>query len=388
MASPNDILSDDLVHFLQGLRIAPEPVPQATRILDGHKSPVFTCAWSPIHPGLLATGSKDSEVVLWDTIGCTEARLGALSAARQRDITSLTWSADGSMLAAGCYDPVVRVFLANGTKWMENGTVHKDAIFSTRFSRSGDMLLTASLDGSACVWDLEHKTLYRQYTGTHQGGCTDVDWITDKIFSSSGADKRVLVMHVDHAVPLLVIRGHTEEANRIEASPDGTRVASCSNDATGRIWTIPSTDRGILPPVVLLGHVGKICAIKWGPVSGRRGCRYHSNMHRVSVDTTARVWDSVTGECLAKITDHGRPVWSLAFSPDGRFLATGGVDGRLNIFNLKTWSATWSWTPITSYSSGIMEIDWTIDNGCNLISLALSCGKVAVLDCTKVPDLE
>lgn len=54
---------------------------------------------------------------------------------------------------------------------------------------------------------------------------------------------------------------------------------------------------------------------------------------RSSFDGTARLWDSVTGICMKVFMDHKRPLYTLSFSPDGYWLATGGGDGWLHIYN-------------------------------------------------------
>ena len=43
-------------------------------------------------------------------------------------------------------------------------------------------------------------------------------------------------------------------------------------------------------------------------------------------DQTIRLWDSTTGECLKVLRGHTTGIWSVAFSGDGRFLASGGDD--------------------------------------------------------------
>ena len=56
---------------------------------------------------------------------------------------------------------------------------------------------------------------------------------------------------------------------------------------------------------------------------------------RASFDFTARLWDSVTGDCLKVFTDHTKYVFALSFSPDGSLLASGGGDGALNMYDVK-----------------------------------------------------
>lgn len=56
---------------------------------------------------------------------------------------------------------------------------------------------------------------------------------------------------------------------------------------------------------------------------------------RSSFDTTARLWDSVTGQCIYVFQDHLRPLYALKLSDDGKFMATGGADGWLHIYHIR-----------------------------------------------------
>ena len=60
-----------------------------------------------------------------------------------------------------------------------------------------------------------------------------------------------------------------------------------------------------------------------------------SRCDSASFDYTARLWDSVTGDCLKVFTDHNKYVFALSFSPDGMLLASGGGDGSLNMYQVK-----------------------------------------------------
>jgi transducin (beta)-like 1 len=56
-------------------------------------------------------------------------------------------------------------------------------------------------------------------------------------------------------------------------------------------------------------------------------------MCSASFDTTSRLWDADTGACLKVFTNHTKPIYAISFSPDGRWLATGGGDGWFHLYD-------------------------------------------------------
>lgn len=55
------------------------------------------------------------------------------------------------------------------------------------------------------------------------------------------------------------------------------------------------------------------------------------SLFRTSFDRTARLWNADNGTCLREMREHSDSVYSLCFSPDARFMATGGIDHRVFI---------------------------------------------------------
>ncbi len=58
---------------------------------------------------------------------------------------------------------------------------------------------------------------------------------------------------------------------------------------------------------------------------------YHT--HSASFDSTVRLWDVERGICIHTLTKHQEPVYSVAFSPDGKHLASGSFDKCVHIWN-------------------------------------------------------
>ncbi|OCH96413.1 WD40 repeat-like protein [Obba rivulosa] len=400
--------SDIPVINLSSPEHAPPPRPPPRRVnevsisdpvtlLRAHKAEVFVCAWNPTKPNLLASGSKDTVVHLWNVpepkLGIRERieidpplALAMTPKATQADMTSLDWTPDGTLLAIGSYDAMLRVCNASGELYFTHAQHQKGPIFAARFSKSGRWLLTASLDGTACVWDMTTKGLRGQYR-CHQECCLDVDWLTEEYFASCGADGRIQIMNLDMPSPVKTLLGHGTEVNQVKCNESRTRLASCSDDCTARVWNIedvifarPVHDE----PLVLKGHTQIVSTIAWCPVTSQGEQEILASS---AFDGTLRLWNSVTGDCLQMFHDHTRHVFALAFSPDARLLATGAGDGLLHIYDVKTREKRWTWD--AGYTKpAIFEIDWQQTGSLNRLAVALESQEVAVVDINRIPSLQ
>jgi len=309
----------------------------------------------------------------------------------QADLTALDWNFDGSLLAIGSYDSILRIVTASGKLYFSHHQ-HQGPVFATKFSKSGEWLLTASLDGTACVWNVKNKKLHKQYE-CHRDCCLDVDWLDDTTFASCSADMNIHIMKVNESKPIKTLTGHENEINQIKCNPSRTRLASCADDLTARIWNVSDLSGSRSPDsipglseservIVLDGHEHSVSSIAWCP----RLTAGIDIIATASFDCTVRLWDSMTGECLKVLTDHLRPVYALTFSPDGRWLGTGSGDGWMNIYSVKTRAKKWAWFAGPE-KPGVFEIAWQQTGNINRIALALERHQVGLIDVSQVTAL-
>ncbi|KAE9409144.1 WD40 repeat-like protein [Gymnopus androsaceus JB14] len=350
--------------------------PSAIKMLPGHATEVILL----IYYDLLASGSKDAVVKIWNLSDpANPITIDSFSQMEASDLTCLSWNPDGTLLAIASYDSQLRICDAAGKMYFQSNK-HEGPIFTTRFSPSGRWLLTASLDGSSGLWDVVGKRLHRQYFG-HEDCCLDVDWINDNMFASCGADRLVRIFSVDEEKPIKTFGGHTDEINQIKCNPSGTRLASCSDDMSTRIWNVSnissSPDGSSIPGldgdhvIVLEGHKHSVSTIGWYKLPGSEPELIATG----SFDGATRLWDSVTGHCLHAFADHRRPVYALSV----------GGDGWLHVYDLKSHTKVWSWFA-GAEKPGVFEIDWQTHNSGNIdrIAMALECRSVGVIDLRKV----
>jgi WD40 repeat protein len=120
--------------------------------------------------------------------------------------------------------------------------------------------------------------------------------------------------------------GHAKGVLAVAFSPDGARVASAAADGTIKVWH----RRGLREALTLRGHTAAVTAVAFSP-DGRR-------LASGGGDGTVRVWDAAHGKELARWPGHAAGVTGLAFAPKGRHLASTG--GKPLSGEVKLWNAT------------------------------------------------
>mmetsp|Transcript_2297 Transcript_2297/g.3139 ORF Transcript_2297/g.3139 Transcript_2297/m.3139 type:complete len:546 (+) Transcript_2297:94-1731(+) len=384
----------------------PNGVPQASTIrvihettglrhlrLSGHQGEVFNCLWSPIQ-NQLATGSSDGMCRLWNLNEMTEEKWAfkpdqpadgqflSLSTAilphsssqggKNKDVTSITWSPDGKYLATGCHDGQVRI-------WDQSGKLHMllrehaGPVFSLKWSKTGEFLLSGSFDQRAIVWSAQTGAVAKSFS-LHSGAVMDVDWRDADYFATCSSDRAIHICQVsaaDVSKSSATFTGHQDEVNFICWSPGGLLLASCSDDATAKIWTLENGLR-----FDLRGHTKEIIGLKWTP-TGPHSANIDKPLYlcTASFDATVKVWSAASGEVVYSFSNEN-PVNSLSLSPspNGELLATGGS-------SLSLWSLATGELKQQSESQGsgeIFDVSWNKDG--SLLCSCFSSGNISILD--------
>ena len=150
-----------------------------------------------------------------------------------------------------------------------------------------------------------------------------------------------------------LLQGHQGEVLSVAFSPDGQRIVSGSVDNTLRLWDV-YTGQPIGDP---LRHTISVGSVVFSP----------DGQHIASSDGgTIRLWDAQTGRPIGQpLKGHRDLINAIAFSPNGRYIASAGLDKTIRLWNVQTHQAVRE--PIKGHQQGIKTIAFS-PNGQRIVS--------------------
>lgn len=222
---------------------------------------------------------------------------------------------------------------------------HKEALCATCCSPDGEMLVSASYDGTIKLWNNKDGKLLR----TIETGCESVNHIAlskngryiaaalgDDLIFWTDFDQNMIIKIWDtknpNNEPYKVFKGHTSQINFVAFDSNGKYLVSASDDFTVRLWDIENQTN----IKTFTDHTSKVTSASFSP----------NDQYIVSsaCDKTIKVWEVVgdnTYPIRTYLYDNGEEylkIWYASFSPDGKKIISTADDSTIKIWNFENGS--------------------------------------------------
>ena len=185
-------------------------------------------------------------------------------------------------------------------------------------------------------------------------------------------------MPTTNSLPIKTFIGHTDEVNAVCWSPGGIFLASCSDDSTAKIWSVENGgETGLVHD--LRGHLKEIYTVRWTPTGpGSANPTKPLLLCTASFDGTVKAWSAITGGVVYNLRRHAQPVYSIAPSPTGDYLATGSLGGFVSVWSLHDGSLVHE----SKGGGDTFDVSWSHD--ASMLCACFSSGVLQVLDYSSV----
>ncbi|MBK9715198.1 MAG: WD40 repeat domain-containing protein [Kouleothrix sp.] len=235
-------------------------------------------------------------------------------------IAGASWSADGRRIVTGSADKTARVWDAASGNELLALRGHTGGVSSAAWSPDDQRILTASDDGSARVWSAnlgEERLVQRGPANTIVAAAFSHDRDT---LAWGGFDGTIWLWRVSDGKLLLQLERHSGPVRSLAFSSDSQFLASGGGDGKAIVWRV--ADGALVREFQVAQPVGGL------PI-GVNAVAFAPDLQlvaTVSAEGALRLWRVDDGRSIAE--QPGRAA-SIAFSPDGKLMAVGGMSGGI-----------------------------------------------------------
>ncbi|KEP48384.1 vegetative incompatibility protein HET-E-1 [Rhizoctonia solani 123E] len=323
--------------------------------LKGHTDFILTLAFLP-GGKYLVSGSNDCTICIWNV------HTGQLAFGPFREhiygISEVAVSPDGHFFVSAAKDDTIRIW--NTKTWHSRLLFQNTGVVnSVTFSPDGSRLLSGSADGNVRIWEVQEFT-DEQVVDSQLGGHSD--WVRTVAFSPCGAylisgsdDMTVCIWDLQTRRLRRSLLKHDRRILMVGASADGEHIFSVSEDRMIHVWSEQTGElEYAIGPIETDGAYDSVYQELW-PVA------FLFDGNRVVCGSkSGKIYMQDGSEPIVSLSGHNAAVYSIAFSPNGQFFASGSDYGVLMIWDASTGDRLFD--ALTGHSQCINAIAFSPDS--------------------------
>jgi WD40 repeat protein len=260
--------------------------------MQGHEDNVWGVRFSP-DERFLISGGMDASMIIWDVQTGKPVKRITIEPKRvtkkgiypeieyilPNSISPGVFNMEGNLLFTGSIDGLIRIFDMNRFEFIDTLYGHKGAVSNFAISSDGSLLATGSWENELFIWDLKsYEILHKLKAKNHSA--YSLRFINNDKYLFGAGGPSINIWDIESETIIRRFEGQ-RAMQKCELSPDGKYLASCAEDYT--VWL--------------------------------------------------RNYD--TGEVLWKYRGPKMEISTLAFSPDGKYLAVGTPESDILIWDMK-----------------------------------------------------
>jgi WD40 repeat protein/serine/threonine protein kinase len=339
---------------------------QERRTLSTDGQPAISASYSPDGARVLAIlgptmpddpSSEPNEIRAWD------ARTGMVRfkkrVPRGGFLMSASHSPDGRAIVTCGYDSTVKFLDADDGHERLVLRGHHGCTNSVAFSADGRHVASTSDDGSAKIWEVETGQELLTLRG-HKGGFFGVRFSPDgRRLVTTGYDGTVKIWDATTDPRARTIIASDRIVWGLAFSRDSQRLVSGGHDGALKLWEASS---GRLLKTWTPRHTSPV----WNVAISTDGTRVASaagDWTKANTFGEVNIWEIASGQLLYRLSAHRAIAWCVAFSPNGRWLVSGGGETRTPGQELIVWdiSAGTRRRTISGLKAGVTAVAFSPD---------------------------
>ncbi len=328
-------------------RTWPTPVPPATTTptpsigsigeCRGHANAIVSLAFNSSATRLVS-GSKDNSLKVWNVESRPGCSLVSTLQGHGTEITGGTFSRDGSSIASASLDKTIRTWNVADGRQVSVFEGAADEVTRLSFTPDLGYLVSASRDGYIRAWKtadgvMQYEFNWKPYLITTLAATN----VPNSIVVAVGSQNGLLRLWRPGEGAPLEIQAHANVVSALAYRPDGNTLVTGSNN-TLRFWRVADGARlslwdstSFTQTAELKGHNSRIAGLAFTP-DGK-------TLASFGADRTIRLWKFADAQALTLTQSIALPqqesdIVGMTFSQDSKSLVTVGGEGIIRVWNL------------------------------------------------------